>query len=661
MVLVKNLKRKTSLITLLSLISIAVITFSYYNSLKLNKRNIQTTEKLHDISILLEKINGLEKEFMDFETINPKFHKTGNSEILNQTFISFHKVKTKLTDLSLRKDNASGIENLLDSLNSKIAYHNILIDSMAKCIKVRGFKDYGLIGDMRKEIHFVEKNSPYDNLASILMLRRHEKDYFLRRESQYITKVNEQLSLLNTQLKETNSSKADQKTYANALSKYDSLFTQIIIQTNRIGISRKKGLSGAINIHFNEIMQDINLVKQLIHAETKSKLYVSQTFYLIALIILSSVIVISLYTSSQLGKPIEKLSLSIQNAVSSNFAENAEIYKSRSQNEIAFIGENVQKMLTKIKWQKKFLLGKNIEVEEQNKILSIQKTEIDRAFETIEKKNKNLTDSITYAHHIQKSFLPTIESINNVFENNFVLYQPKDIVSGDFYLIQETETHQIIVVCDCTGHGVPGAFMTLLGNMLLDNCLKKDKRTIPHEILNYLDCRIDELLGNRSHLNSEGMDIAVCVINKQTNSLAYAGARSPLLLYQNNKWIMTKGAKRSIGEKSFDKIATREFITHNFNLKQGDKFFMWTDGYKDQFGGVINKKIGTKRLEQIIKMNVLENMTKLGDILQKELHAWRKQENKRYEQTDDILVVGIEINSIEETTHTVLSEHSTCC
>ena len=255
----------------------------------------------------------------------------------------------------------------------------------------------------------------------------------------------------------------------------------------------------------------------------------------------------------------------------------------------------------------------------------------------LERKNKEMADSIKYAKRIQESILPIKDNILQSLPQSFILYQPKDIVSGDFYWYKKIENKILIAAVDCTGHGVPGALMSMIGNTLLNDIVTKSKNLNPGEILNQLNKGIVRTLKQKGNnvLSQDGMDIALCEINLNTLLLKFSGAQRPLYLIREANLIIAKGDSFSIGGTSFDQ--KKNFQVQQFQLSKDDSIYLFSDGYPDQFGGEKNKKylIGKfkKYLLSIQHIPMIDQET----LLRSELYNWMGDE----EQVDDILVIGI--------------------
>ena len=262
--------------------------------------------------------------------------------------------------------------------------------------------------------------------------------------------------------------------------------------------------------------------------------------------------------------------------------------------------------------------------------------ELAKQRDTIAEQNKHITDSIMYASRIQHAILPPQEIIANNVPEHFILFKPRDIVSGDYYWMTQIDDTIIVTAADCTGHGVPGAFMSLLGITFLNEIVHEQRITSPHTILNELRQRIKDSLnkGNTGESYKDGMDMAVCLINKSNYKLSYAGAYNSLYLIRNKKLTEIKADKMPVGLS--DKMDV-PFQLHNWQLEKGDSFYMFSDGYADQFGGPRNKKFMSKSFKKLLVSIEHHDMTNQKEILNNTINDWMGTN----EQVDDILIIGI--------------------
>lgn len=295
------------------------------------------------------------------------------------------------------------------------------------------------------------------------------------------------------------------------------------------------------------------------------------------------------------------------------------------------------------------LSAKTIEQEkEKQKILETQKEvlevqvkerthEILEQKKIIEEKNKDITDSINYAKRIQDTFLPAKELKYKIFSNAFVFFKPKDIVSGDFYWFTEKNGKRIIAACDCTGHGVPGALMSMIGNNILNQIINENGITSPDEILNQLNIEVRKALkqGQQSE-TKDGMDIALLTFNSETE-IEYAGAQRPLWIIRNNELEEIKADKFSIG--GIQSGNEKKFTKHILSLSKDDCIYIFSDGFADQFGGPEGKKFMSKQLKNVLLANHTLPILEQENILNKTIESWKGGR----EQIDDILIIGIKI------------------
>ena len=282
--------------------------------------------------------------------------------------------------------------------------------------------------------------------------------------------------------------------------------------------------------------------------------------------------------------------------------------------------QQVEERTSELREEKEKVEHINIELGEQKKVIEVA--------------NKNITDSINYAKKIQEAILPKGNKLDH-FENNLaVLYLPKDVVSGDFYWFDKIDDKLIIAAADCTGHGVPGAFMSMIGVNNLNQIILENRETNPSKILTQLNVAIKKVL-RQEDVGSEskdGMDISICAFDTKNNTVQYAGAFRPLLYIRDNELVEIKGSRNPIGGN-----APSDFIyeLNQVEIKKDDVFYMFSDGYPDQFGGIKGKKFMNKRLKQIFIDHHKKSPEEQREILKEEFYKWMGNE----EQIDDILVM----------------------
>lgn len=256
----------------------------------------------------------------------------------------------------------------------------------------------------------------------------------------------------------------------------------------------------------------------------------------------------------------------------------------------------------------------------------------------LEQHNKDMVDSIQYASRIQEAILPDIQKIKNVFDDAFVLYQPKDVVSGDYYFFYQRGNKVFVAAVDCTGHGVPGALMSFIANGILKEVIIKKGIEEPSDILYALDDELFTALNkqNSEGITNDGMDVALAVFDLEKNTVNYSGAFRPMLLLRENEIIEFEANRYPIG---FYGDVKKVFVSKEIELKKGDTFYFFTDGYCDQFGGELKKKFNRKRFKELLLSLQGMEMEEQRSFLQYALLNWRQEEP----QMDDILVMGVRI------------------
>lgn len=437
---------------------------------------------------------------------------------------------------------------------------------------------------------------------------------------------------------------------------------------------------GDIHYYYNEVLSELNelISTQKMYAQRANENMFAQFETLkflvrtlgIALIIIG--VVIALYTTKTIVAPIQRLknvavklgrgvfpkenlkegndeigemTAAVNNVIeglkrTKDFAEavgsgkfDAE-YKPLSSKDT--LGKALLKMRDDLAENERFLEEK---VRQRTAEVVAQKEEIDKQKAQIEEYFVQVTDSIKYAKKIQEAILPPSTYVKKLLPESFIFYRPKDIVSGDFYWLGEANGKVFFAAVDCTGHGVPGAFMSIVGYNQLRQAIITTGGSNPAEILNHLNRGVTETLhqNDKDSTSKDGMDIAICALNYDTLELEYAGAFNPLYLLRDNEILQTKANKFPIG--SFMKGRTEEFTNHKIQLVEGDQIFIFSDGYADQFGGPRGKKMMYRRFRELLVETSILPVEEQKNQLNSALKNWMKEE----EQVDDILVIGVRV------------------
>lgn len=280
-----------------------------------------------------------------------------------------------------------------------------------------------------------------------------------------------------------------------------------------------------------------------------------------------------------------------------------------------------------------------IDARRERDIVRLAHQQLQSAFSEMEENNKSMTDSINYAKLIQEAMLPERAVLTNYFPNSLIIYRPKDIVSGDFYWFVERNGKLLIAVADCTGHGVPGALMSMIGYSLLNEIVNVKKITQPSHILAKLNKGLRRALkqDKSGEQRCDGMDIGLCSIDREKKEIEFAGANRHLIYFRDKQLELIKGNKNGIGGLYSESLV--EYSEHKISYDEHDVIYMCTDGYADQFGGARGKRMMTKSLFRILEKSLSFGVIDQEDLLNHWLDKWKGN----HEQTDDILLVGIQL------------------
>jgi len=322
--------------------------------------------------------------------------------------------------------------------------------------------------------------------------------------------------------------------------------------------------------------------------------------------------------TSAITKPIKTLVDSVIQITNGDFKKRVEVL---GNNEISILTEQFNTMVSTIE-------GYTNDLEEK----------VRERTKEILKQKEQITDSIVYASRIQSAVLPPQELIEKEFSEHFVLYKPRNIVSGDLYWMARKDDEMIVAVADCTGHGVPGAFMSMLGIAFLNQIVMKTEGIQSNEILTNLRENVMSSLRQtgKQGESRDGMDIALCIIYFKKMKLQFSGAYNPLCLIRNDELIEAKGDKMPIG---IHHKTPKPFTNHEMDIQYGDTIYLFTDGYSDQFGGINNVKFQYKTFKELLLKIHNLSMTQQRAVLDKTIEEWKGN----LKQIDDILVVGFKI------------------
>ncbi len=295
-------------------------------------------------------------------------------------------------------------------------------------------------------------------------------------------------------------------------------------------------------------------------------------------------------------------------------------------------------MLTHQEKLEKMVRERTNKILKQAEEIELQRDHVTRQRDQIAGQKKEITDSIHYAEKIQSALLPAKNEVEKIFDKHFILYKPKDIVSGDFYFIRQIGAYKVVIAADCTGHGVPGAFMSMLGITFLNEILCSKNISRPHIVLQTLKEYIIRALhqSDKSADIKDGINMSICVVHTAKRILYFSGAVNGLYRFTNNKLEEYKGIKMPIGYSYMDDL---KFKTTTIPYDQNDMIYLFSDGYIDQFGGPTTKKFGTKAFKNLLYSVNEQILAKQKQILSQSFDDWKNN----HEQLDDVLIIGIRL------------------
>jgi serine phosphatase RsbU (regulator of sigma subunit) len=591
-------------------------------------------DSIQAISLLLAQTNSeiqrakrLESDFLKDDVINPDYYQTEQSVYLQERAIILTKINQKLKALEENYEiKHTAIATQIARLNQRFIHYETDFVQIQKQILKRGFKNFGLEGLMRENIHALEKavNRYGLDLAKMLTIRRIEKDFILRKEWHYTTDIKKAIQSFRSDIETKVANPTLYPQLLRYLYKYDSLFMQVANLERTIGFTQKSGLRKTLD----ESAQSIEAIIQQLTQEITAKMHrlATQSYstfitgIVVAIVIL---IVLIIYTTRTLGAPITTLSASIHRVIGHNFSREIAFERVHSRDEIGQLSHDFAFMLDKVQQSME---------------------ELRTQAEHIAQKQQAVQKSINYAQKIQTAILPEAEDFGLYFATYFVLYRPMHTVSGDFYWLAEVEDKVFLAVIDCTGHGVPGAFMSMIGNTLLNKILKEQHLLDPAFILAMLDMEVRLALRQDQEKNDDGMDVSLCMFEGLKSesgnvSITFSGAKGKLFYTQKGELCKIGSSRRSIGGKGKTKHEFEAYENFTVELSRGERIFLASDGYCDQ-PSPTRKKFGAKNFVDLLQTNIHLSLEAQSLLLSQTLDSHL---GAMEEQRDDITVVGVEL------------------
>ncbi len=650
-------------ILLICLIAIGLFINSLHTSKKLEDyhSNLKTTR------ILLLEINKLKEDILTGNVNGNGFYSDSFSEperhlrdlkIKTRAFIH-HLLKSKITT-----DNH--LEWKTQRLYTEFNTYNRIYDELVYLYKLKGFKDYGLEGTMREFAHTLFNEGDKETRFRCLILRKHEKDFLLRKDLNYVHAFNIEVRSLFEHLMEDQRLKETQKkSLMNSLYFYHKYFKMLARIESRIGTNTKSGFLFSSKKNFEGIASLIeDLDNELILIKEQHKEELANDTLVIFVILVVFLLGAILALTQLITKSVKNISNSFTKYINSGFQLDSVTFKKSGIREFNainvsflkmakeiniftnFFREKVHERTVEINQQKEEILAQQTQIREQYKTLLVKNTELREQRRLLAAKNEDVRESLRYAKRIQKALQPGSLKFKESFSDSFIFSRAKDVVSGDFHLAYQlngadgfSENKTVFIASDCTGHGVPGAIMSVLGINILNKLVKELKHTDPGNILSLLDKDIDQVLARgkkTSEIVADGMDIGVFCFNKETYVLDYSIANFSHYLVRDGQIIQLNTLKTAIGYSFFENERKR-FSTSQIQLKPGDCLYLFSDGLQDQFGGPQNKKYKKQNIRNFIQKVHQVPMKQQRKLFKAEFKAWKG----RLEQTDDVLLLGI--------------------
>jgi len=609
------------------LVLLAFAIFSYMVTKKVHLNHIQ----LSNIDKNAELIQQHKEYILQFSTHSSLFDSVTKKQFSQQRQLeSFNRIQLRRARINLKQ-------------NRKIQYlinqNNTIESQLFQAIGQLGFKEYGTLGEMRSAIHQAEEKYPGIE-KELLLMRRHEKDFIMRLDDSYASKHKRVYDKLVSKIPETEE-----------LATYEKEFTNVQLLFHQI-------YSGESAL-FTRWLKNIELVQSEIRHE-RSKLVARSselsnsalnTQLILSLIIFIILVATSYWCITRFTKQVNMLQKSMSDFVESKY-KNRNFNMTIPKNEIGQLMKRFLQLARKIEIE-----VRHLEDRVDNRTKSLRHKN-----ELLEYQHNEIVQSLNYAQNLQQSLLVSHRRIAQQFKDVCIHYSPKNLVGGDFYWMKTFKRGKsdmiLFALADCTGHGVPGALISVLGMNTLDE-LFANGATNPATLLNQLRLVISRRFNTENEQRLDGMDISVFLLNKRSGKLTFAGAQMPLWIIRKTETIELKGQRSPIG-LSYGK--TELFSNQVMQLEENDKLLLFTDGLTDQFGNSRTgesavsdqKKWGKKGLRKSIFMKNEKNAQQLFNTIMRDFDQWKQSED----QTDDCAVLLFEFefqNQVQSVAPTLIA------
>lgn len=584
-------------------------------------------------------------EFLLWDTKNVAFYEGGTSDHVDNFSkgISQTKQDVKILYQSSELNNME-IKSSLTQVEAQLDELLQLFDNTKGIILEKGFYDFGLVGEFRTTAHELEANyTGIIGLDNLLMLRRYEKDYLLRSDEKYLNKFINKMSEVVVSVQQQDISFDKKVEVIDHLQEYRRLF--IGYHLFDVQISGETGLLQKFYTKSNQILSG------LVAIDEQFDFYISETnrFYTIILIVtmilLVGLTIFFIYQLSRsLSNPIRKLNVGISNFVESDFQSKSYLGSRKRTDEIGSLTSNFYRLqieiadtFRKYREEAEIRHGKLVRQKER---IQIQKFLLSEHREMLTETNNRIQESLNYAKRIQSNLLPDLTKETLKVSDFNMWYKPKDVVSGDFYWYHEKDEYIYLALADCTGHGVPGAILSVLGISMLDAALNKRDLDLPSEILSFTNEEIIRILNKESSDDAlfDSIDMTLLRLDSKRKEITICSANTDYVIISEGKVVRKKPSRCSVGSSHLYGYHGNYYDDDIYNYKDLDGVFLYSDGIVDQFSERTNKKFKWKRFADILaaggELEAIVNNVKM------EVSRWKGSQ----EQTDDITLVGIALN-----------------
>lgn len=484
-----------------------------------------------------------------------------------------------------------------------------------------GFKDAGNIGEMRRVAHEVEANYPASAIR-LLSLRRHEKDFLMRLDPRYREDLNNELA----QWKQEAEIPRQILMYGNYFKSLSTDYVHLLHPS-----------PSGLYYNWNRQMERLQLVvrqqrSQLVDASFRASSKATLINYLLDGCAVVLAIVCTLIFTRRFSRQVKQLQRTMEQYIAANYSYESTVQLQMPRNEFGLIIHHFIQLTRKIRSDMQLLEDR---VQRRTKALHSKNQQL-------ELQHREIMDSLRYAQDLQQSLLVSRSRLLATFQEAWIYYQPKNLVGGDFFWMREITTdHQTIsyfALADCTGHGVPGALLSVMGMNTLDELIQKGL-TRPETLLNELRTTVSRRLNAHADKRYDGMDIALFSLNRHTMELRFAGAQMPVWLIRDNELTELQGQRMPVGYTLFD---VAPFLDQVISIQPGDKLILFSDGIIDQFGGLRAKKMGRKALRELLGDAGSKPSSLLFSDLVQYFEHWKGKE----EQTDDCTFILLEPSGV---------------